>query len=77
MSLITWYTSWIRGRSGPVVPSFHPARKSVQQSMANWTLAVHDSGIDIVSEDGPLGPVEILIDLMLSVRPSSASSMFA
>ena len=36
---LTWYTSCTRGRRGPVLPSFHPARNKVQQRAMNWILA--------------------------------------
>ena len=43
----TLYTVCMRPSRGPVVPSFHPARKYTQHRTANWILAMRrEAGVE-------------------------------
>lgn len=46
---ITWYTSWIRGKSGPLEPSFQPMRSTEKHSVIKNVLSAFSWVLVLVS----------------------------
>lgn len=59
----------MRGRRGPVQPSFHPRRNKDQQRAMNWIRPLILRVLSIVDE----GTMELVVDVVLLISESFSS----